>query len=400
MLNIIHAEDAVTPTQAYAHAAWHENPQISPAYWREFLGNTVSKIALDWRQHVSQTNLLIQGVNFILTSPTTYALACTAINKTSQPEAFVTAHVTPQISEILPATYLVWQIPLSIPEPEILTSLTQLEQAVKAGVLEAYGIHDPLLAHANTPRPLHQWLEWAAIAAEKTHGRRKRAALRVLMIETDLLNLAPFTLANTKHREESVSPLELAARLGLATIAIAPAFPTEDSPTAQALQALTNLAQAEHTLNLALEGWPSLHNQPLFSVLAALNQGVPPWPTPHHWQHWQTHLWPLMESYLQAHPSPQATALLNAVSLFIPYGPVLANAAAQPAIMAEISRISANLPPSWHENSPQILQSALLSSLPGLTTLALDGLNNIQAIQKLGDFSDPGILFTSAPHLS
>ncbi|MBI1308488.1 MAG: hypothetical protein GC129_01335 [Proteobacteria bacterium] len=399
MLTIQPAPES-SPPQAYAHACWVANPSISPSWWREALGHTFGKLALNWRVAVSTPQALTQGCNLILTSPATHAAAHAAIAASGVPaQAFATALCVEKLPPTLPQpapTFVVWQPAAPPTAAQALATFTRLEQAVGSGALEAYGLYDADFTQPNPPCPLHQWLELAAQAAATVHGRRKRPALGLVLATVDLLTPQALTQPNTLHKQEPVSPLELASRLGLATVVVDAALPGDSSPPPAALQALTAFATAEQNLAAALGGWPAWQGQPLFSALAALTQGLAPWPTPAHWRHWCRHLLPLMEAQLATlPPQPSFAGYHRAAAALRQWGPSLAAAAAQPLQRAALARIAPQLPAAWHTLPPPALACALISSLPGVTALAVPAVTSLQDIQKLGDFPDPAILFTS-----
>lgn len=397
MLHILHAEDAPSPTQAYAHRCWQENPHIAPSWWREMHGHTVSKIAHDARL-APPSSPLPQGLNLFLTSPATHPATQTLLAQTETPAAYLTSLCTPTPAAT-PAQFIIWEVPATLTDAEALATLTALEKSAATGPLEAYGLSDPDLAAPDTPRPLHRWLELATEAASAVHGRRKRPALRLLHLNFDLLNLSALTSANTHHKNQPVSPLELASRLGLAVIATPLALPEEETPPSpEALATLTAFAQAEAALHQTLGGWPAVEGAPLFSVLARLSAQQPPWPTPHHWLHWQRHLWPLMESFLATHPSSAAEILRHSAQNLFPHGLSLAQFAARKPLSTLLSQLNRHLSPEAAALPAQTRQSFLLSSIPGLAALAVSPVRNLQLLQKMGDFPDVGILFHSSPH--
>lgn len=387
MLHIIHAEETSSPSQTYAHRLWRENPSITPTWWREMLGHTVSKIALDWRTSASSPSLLEQGINVVLTTPATYAQAAKHLSHTNLPAAMLHLCLSPQPVP-QPGTLTLWHPPLELTDAEALAALTELERASTT-----YGLYDPLLSSPSTRRPLHRWLEIAAQAAEAAHGRRKRPALHLLMLDLDLINLSPITVTNTLHKNEPVSALELASRLGLAVIAPPPTPAETSPPAAAALRALTAMAEAEKSLQQHLGGWPAMENRPLFSVLAHLAQGLAPWPTVAHWLIWQSHVWPLMENFLTLNPAAASQNLLAAARNLMPHGPALADFSARQAQANRLAQLSGQLPAGWNPLSPAWRQNLLLSSIPGLAVLAVTPPDTLQDIQKIEDFPDASILF-------
>lgn len=411
----IRATEDVSPTQTYAHSQWQHNPAISPDYWHESQGHTHSRIALNWQTEVTQPELLAQGTNLLLTTPATLSQAQAAITTSGIPTAsFILLHslTAPQLERFTPPAHQINLIPLYLPthsHPEgtptsppnkyqINTksthenALKMLEELTHQGHISSYGLADNNIINQNPEIPLHEWLEMAATAASHVHGRQKRPALRWLAAPLSLLNLNLLTSQNTQHKQQVVSPLELAARLHLATIGVAETMPNPTPPPPVALQALTHFAQAEQQLSHTLGGWPTANGQPLFSALAILGQGQAPWPTPQHWQGWQQHVFPILNNYFTTHHAPQATAYLAALTALIPHGPALATAAAQPLLHAAIQQLSPHFPNTWHAESAATQAALLLSSLPALTALALTSPLNINPLQVLAKHPNPSFL--------
>lgn len=410
MLKILHAAEDPTPGQTYAHACWRANPRIAASWWRESQGHTVGKIGLDWRSAVTNPQLLTQGANLVLATPATLAATQAALAQTNVAEAaclwLETANPATSLNQTLPPqTILIWKVPADTPQPTRHSTLVALEEASRQGQIAGYGLNDPDLATPHTPLPLHIWLEEAAQAAEQAHGRKKRPALRSLLAGLDLLDFNWLTIANTQHHGQPVSPLELAARLGLMVVATPGAWPQEENtaPPAEALQALTRAAQAEAELAQTLGGWPQREGRPLFSLLGALGQGQAPWPNPAEWVRWQRHQLPFLAGFWQA-PATANPALCGPVGAYLqalaglePHGAALANHAAQTHLMQVFSHISSQLPAPYRRESLSTQAASLLGSTPGLTVLALPQPGNLQAVQVLEDFPDLAFLFTKSP---
>lgn len=398
----IHTQES-SPTQIYAHQCWQTNPQISPDYWHEAQGHTLSRIALNWQTAVTQPELLTQSVNLILCTSATLAATQHAIATSGHPPAsFVIACLIPLpnlptftlpslTSPLIPILYLTESNPKNTPT-YLNLALETLEEMVKKGHIDAYGIADSNIINPNPPIPLHQWLEMAAISAQKIWSRPKRPSLRWMVAPLDLLNLNLLTSKNTQHKQELVTPLELAARLHLAVIGVPQTMPEAPSPSPTALHALTKFAQAEQKLNHDLGGWPTIQNQPLFSVLAHLAQGQTPWPTPTHWQHWQTETLPFLINYLNINHPTLSPSLTAAAQALLPHGPSLVNAAAQPLLATVINQLSLNFPISWAGQGAATQAAMLLTSLPALTALALTPLINLNPLQKLPKHPNPSFL--------
>ena len=376
MLHIEHDTDPRPATKQYADGLWAANPRLSPDWWRELQGHTVGKLALDWRTTCHQPDYLNQGCNLVLVSPATAAQAAQHIQAAATPAAIVTIIQGDDLTVLAQsaATFALWQQPANLAEHQRHSGLQQLEDAVRQGHIQAYGV---VLGPACT-HPLHLWLNAAAEAAQTVYGRRKRPALRLLGAQQDLLHLDLFTHPSTLHHAEAVSALELASRLGLSTLLLPLSLPQVPpaTPPAAALQALTAAAQAEASLNQALGGWPQTQGQPLFSLLAALGQGQPPWPTPWVWQAWQAHVWPTLLQQWQAlalaGPADTArSSYITALENLLPHAAALAEAAAQPLQSQMLASLTPRLPMLWQTQPPQAQALAILSGLAGADCIAV-----------------------------
>ena len=404
MLTFQSAEDA-SPTNTYADACWRDDPRISPDYWRELLGHTVGKLALDWRTSVAAERALALGTNLVLTAPATHARAAEAIAAQLNPiQAAVTIcfTTTPAVLPQPAPTYVVWQIENAPTEEEAIAAFTTLETLTAQGAIAGYGLADSGQSETQPAIALHQWLAWAEAAAQSAHGRRKRPALQVLAVEMDLLKLNALTPPVTQHKGENVSALEFAARLGWAVIALPLALPDSGTPSPQALQAFVHTAQVEHQLNQQLNGWPMMNGQPLFNVLQHLGQGTTPWLTPHHWQAWRRHVWPTIRQHWQQLQMGLPDALCQAIVNYChqlealqQYGPALSEAAAQQAVSRVLAEISPHFPVTWRMARPRSQVLGLLASLPAVTAVAAApevALNSLNDLQTQADFPDVGAI--------
>jgi len=365
-------DDPRAPTKRYADALWQTHPRVSPDWWREALGHTVGKLALDWRTHIGSPPALAEGCNLVVASPATWTQTCAHLQGQPLPEGFTTVLMVPDAT--LPQTvpsFAVWS-PASL--PDVTTRhhvLERLEQAVQQGRIEAYGVH----LSAGGSLPLHQWLEEAATAAATVWSRKKRPALRWVVVEQDLLNLSHVIHASTRHRDEAVSTLELASRLGLAVLVLPLVLPAPAEPLQAALEALVQVAQTESALNEDLGGWPHAGDQPLFSVLASLGQGYTPWPTPYVWHAWRAQVWPHVQATWQAlatdRNDPLMKAYLAAWEALLSHGENLSIAAAQPVLTQVVSSLTPQLPDMWQAADPTMQSLAVLTSLPAVTAVAV-----------------------------
>lgn len=407
MLTIQHAEPGASSTKAYADACWRNNPAIPADYWRELLGETTGKLALDWRAAVGAEDLLAKGVNLVLTTPETQAAAHARLAQALPAGAGLTVCFT-ATPETLPdpaPAYLVWQAEQTPTPEQANAALAALEGFAKADAIAAYGIADPGQSETQPAVPLHQWLAWAEAAAQAVHGRRKRPALQLLAVEMDLLNLTPLTHPTAQHKKEQVSALEFAARLGWAVIALPQALPTGAAPPPEAVEAFTRTAQHEHQLNQQLGGWPMVEGKPLFNVLQHLGQGATPWPTPHHWQAWRRHVWPQIHAHWQQIQSGLPDALCQAVVNYCRqleslhrHGHALANATAyhpQEKILAELVP---HFPVEWRMARPAAQVAGLLAAIPGITAVALAPAHApavLAELQTRKDFPDLGAILAA-----
>jgi hypothetical protein len=377
VLTIVDENATPHPSRAFAEAAWRQAPQLSPSWWRENLGLTHSKIVLDGRQALVPAAAWPFGVNVVLATP-----------ETQPPHlpAGVTALIeTPEVQT--PADFLLYR-PATLQEEAVLADLHVLETRVAQGTLQAYGLATDDLASPTPMRPLHDWLTLAATAAEQAWGRKKRPALKILLAPLDVLDWTLLCAHTTQHRETAVSPLELAARLGLWVLVAPRAVPgTTASPLS--LQALGLLAEAEATWHAQQQGqWPHLAGQPVFSVLKLLQAGQPPWPTPQAAALWQQQVWPPLAKVLANFPN--ASPLRAQWYATLPYVPELARAAAAPVVLAALQRLA--LPAPWAALPPELQQVALLASVPGVGAVVVPPGLACQPLLALPDYPDIGAL--------
>ncbi len=394
MLQIHHAEtDASHPSKSYADACWTADPALSPDWWRESLGYTVGKMALDWRTHLHSQSLLTSGCNLVLVSPATIQAAQAQVAATTHPDAFMLILCTASLEDLpspLPP-FIVWHPGVTTPESRQ-QGLVILESLAQRNHIEAYGVS----LQGVSALPLHQWLDEAAQAAHTVWSRRKRPALRLIHGNMDLLDLSLLTTLSTQHKGTPVSALELAARLSLAVVVTSNAQPGMESPPEAALAALTHLAVQEHTLNQKLGGWPVRSGQPLFSVLAALSAGGSPWPTVQVWESWLGHLWPSLRDYWQtagfAEASTETDAYLQAFTALLPHGPALSAAAAAAVATKVLEELRPRFPAVWQAETPATLAAALISSIPAVTALACEAGPDIAQLAHRPNMPDVGAI--------
>ncbi len=381
--------DPRSPSKLYADRLWQAHPRVSPDWWREALGHTVGKLALDWRHAVTSPTPLAEGCNLVVASPATWTETCTHLASQPSPEGYVSLLILPDAT--LPETapsFAIWG-PENLPDATTRQYvLVGLETAVQQGRIEAYGVH----LSAGGSLPLHQWLEEATTAATTVWGRKKRAALRWVGVEQDLLNLSHVTHPTTRHREEEVSTLELASRLGLAVLVLPQVLPAAAEPSQAALEALVEVAQTESELNQALNGWPHTQGQPLFSVLASLGQGYTPWPTPYVWQAWRTQVWPQVEATWRTLAAQRDDALmaayLTALERLLPHGEALSHAAAQPVLAHIVASLRPQVPQVWQNEADTTLILGVLTALPAVTAVAVTTMSALAPLRDAPGLPD------------
>lgn len=388
--------DTRGPSKQYADACWQADPRLSPDWWHEGLGRTFGKLALDWRANLHQQDYLDGGCNMVLVSPRTWAQAQVVIGQSPHAGAciplLVTSQVTPLPTHLPP--FVVWQPGSSTTFAQRRHALHTLETLVYQRKIEGYG----LLLDTTDPHPLHTWLEEAGLVATTVWERRKRPALQIIMVEQDLLDLSLFTTKTTRHRDEPVSPLELAARLNLTTILLPSALPNASTLPQEALAALTLAAEEENTLNRFLGGWPQIGGQPLFSLLAHVSRGRAPWPTPAIWRNWRIHVWPQLQSTWQHLLSPanrpHIQRYLQHLEALERYGEALSSHAAQPLLEDGLNYMLPRMPEAWRHENNLTRALGVLSSLPGVGAVAVSVPFLLQPLRHLPNLPDVGRLLT------
>lgn len=246
MTNLLTRYATPEGTKAYADALWADTPSISPDYWRIMEGLTVGKLAfnrslapLTCTLHELLPQLHNQGINawyahdpemqaavkiFFEQEPhkrESVVLHCAArANHVAEDIARATENCgTPPDIAVLMADFP----PEPVNADNMLTALTALEEAVKEGYIQFYGIADARLTfpqnHADW-QSLSTYHKTAQEAAYKAWGRRKRPLLRMVQFPFNIIETEAIALENqealTFNTPEAVSVLELASRMHMA----------------------------------------------------------------------------------------------------------------------------------------------------------------------------------------
>jgi hypothetical protein len=369
-------------TQAYAQSCWRNDPLISPTCWREGVLGTVGKVWVAGKTARAVPELLLSGVNGVVSGPTE-ALEVL-------PDGVVQV-LRLQVAEVLaidarpPAQAWVLQMHDTLAEDALLAAMVVCEQAVKDGLLQAWGVASAALGTPAPVWPLTRLLALGSTAAETVWGRRKRSALRVVLAPLGLADLGLLTTANCAHSEGMVSALELAARLGLLVI-IEPAPLPDFTP---AVQGMTDLVNAELALHRALQGWPTKDGVPVWHGMGPLQAGLAPWPTLQSWQIWQTTVHPELLALWDGVVVPEDVQGFKdayvAVLREIPAWGAMA------ALLGALRDFPARLDANWRTAAPHVQQVGVLSSVPGVSGVLVPDLTlpDLTTVQRLGDWPDP-----------
>ena len=375
-----HTEDDAT--QAYAQECWQNDPQISPTYWREGVLGTVGKVWVTGEQARAVPELLRQGVNGVVSGldDALEMLPDGVVQMLRLRVAEVRTGMT-----LPPAQAWVLGVEEAVDEAALLAAMGVCEQAVKDGVVQAWGVASAALGQPAPVWPLTRLLALGSAAAERVWGRRKRSGLRVVLAPLGLTDLGLLTTANCAHGEGIVSALELAARLGF--LVIAEPAPLPDF--APAVQGMTELANTEVTLHQALQGWPSKNGMPVWSAMGALQAGLAPWPTVPSWRIWRETLNPALVALWDEVAVPETAVGLKAL-----YMKALREIPAwghHAALMGALRDFPARLDAKWRTAAPLVQQVGVLSSTPGVSGMLLADvtLPELTAWQRLGDWPDP-----------
>ncbi len=300
VLTIIDSPET-SPTRAYAERCWQNDPRIHPAWWREILGMTAAKLVLDWRHSVYTPECLCDGFNTLLLRPTTLPLAADAIEDNGlnwhEIVTLLVVDAWPEKFDVWPTALVLDVSPYRTPD-EAMPFIVAAETAVRDGLIAFYGVAHPDLSSPHPIWPLHIWITAAEEAAQQVWGRKKRSGLRMVLLMLDMAHPSALLMPTTQHKHETVSTMELAARLGWYVLA-APGAWFIPALMEHPLSALCALAEAETQLIQKLGGWPQTSGKPWFSGLRALQLGQTPWPTYAAGLAWQYHVFPNLFNYLE-----------------------------------------------------------------------------------------------------
>jgi hypothetical protein len=399
MTKVSFTDNHAEPTKGYADARWHANPRLSPSSWRASQGFTVGKVAFDGRQSLEGLAAAMEvGCNLVVAGRMTLKDAAAMAER----PAMLVAGFGAMDDYLEGADAWLWPVG---PTTAVAEGFVTLERKVKDGELAFYGI-----ALADGAADLGAWLERAGAAAEQVWGRKKRSALRLVMVPVNPLEMAAVHAGASTHKGESVSVLELAARLDLMVIADhALAWAGVDvravaaDPTLAALDALARLGRAERAVAEKLGGWPAAQGVPVFGVLPALAAGQAPWPHSAAWTHWMGHVWPGVDAAWRAVPqTPEVEAYRAAWQVLLPHGAMLAAVAG--ARLAETLRgqFGEAVPRAWRKLSFRAQAWGAISSLPGVTAVLAelshsDALPDLRAVMEHPDMVDVAAVFGNRP---
>jgi hypothetical protein len=374
-------------TQAYAQACWQNDPLISPTYWREGVLGTVGKVWVTGEQARALPELLLHGVNGVVSgvNDALDVLPDGVVQVLRLTVAEVRAGRT-----LPPAQAWVLGVDKAEDEAALLAAMEVCEQAVKDGVVQAWGVASAALGQAAPVWPLTRLLALGSVAAERVWGRRKRSGLRVVLAPLGLADVGLLTNANCAHanhtdKQGMVSALELAARLGLLVIAEPVGLPD----FAPAVQGMTALAEAELALHRALQGWPMTNEGPVWSAMGPLQAGLAPWPTVQSWRIWRDTVHPALLALWDEVVVPDAAAPERASYVAglreIPAWGHLA------ALMGALRDFPGFLGEQWGTANPWVQQVGVLSSIPGVSGVLMADVTmpDLTAWQRLGDWPDP-----------
>jgi hypothetical protein len=358
---------------------------LHPSWWRENLGFTHSKFIYDARAGFAAP--LPQGINVVLTNGHAAPLA----------EGVVHVAVLEDYTTPVPADVRLWQPPVQATDEECIAALVVLETHVMHGAYVAYGLADFTLGSPTQRRSLQAWLGFAERAAEHVWGRKKRPALRALLVSFDVMATAPLFYPSSENKGQSVPLLEHAAQLGLWVMA-EPCWPTHETAQTKALQTLARVAEAEIAVHQALQGqWPHISGKPLFAVLPFLQRGAAPWQHPTEARVWRHTVWPmLVQAFIGVAPQlPVAiyTAWQEAWACLVPQLEDLAACAATTRIEACIVQQAQALPADLKQHPLTLQHGAVCAAVPGIGGVVVPPLLACALLHSLPDIADIGPFF-------
>lgn len=397
-------------TKLYADRRWRGNPRISPSSWRASQGMTVGKVAFDARRGLDGLAEAVKaGCNLLVAAPETLRALEAAIIKSRMPrEALVVVCVGHPDALVEGPDAWVWPLAQDGADDH-LAQLTRLERAVKERTLAFYGV-----AGADGAFDLAAWLDLAGQAALAVWERRKRSALRLVMVPLNMVELSALHQAATRHKDEAVSVLELAARLDLMVVAdralawrggwgeVDMGVVRAEKPDpllASALAALTRLGEVERQVMEALNGWPTREGVPLFGVLPALAAGQSPWPSAEAWRRWRKLVWPELDMTWQGFSVglPVAREYLRLWGELMPHGEALAEMAEGRLAATLRAPVAKAMPPAWRPVPWRAQVWGAVSSLPGVTAVLAEvpkaALPDLEAVLTRPDMVEVAAVF-------
>lgn len=368
MVQVAFMDEGSEPTAAYAAARWRENPRISPSSWRVAQGVTLGKVVCDGRAGWAGWN-------------EAFAVGCNGLLVRAEDVARVAARqdgmvviVEAAAGEVVAgADVVLWRV-----QEGVEIDFAPLEAAVRAGEIRFYGV--AMAADGD----LGAWLAQADDAAARVWGRRKRSQLRAVMVQVNVTDGRAWQVAESRHKDEKVSVLELAARLGLLVVVeAATRWPTAlgvvdvglavGRVTDSVMAPLVLVAEAEQALRQHMV-WPEVDGTPLFGVVPLLAAGVPPWPTRAAWRGWMREVWPQVAAVWEG--EARASSYMAAWRGLLETGEDLAAVAEARTAEALLDAVRARVPAVWRDVMAQALAWGMASGLPGVTAVAGDLTND------------------------
>jgi hypothetical protein len=378
MVLVNFSEQNMHPTQAFADLAWRANPKLSPSAYRNVLGLTVSKVAVDCSKPAADIAADIQaGLNMLVLQPADAPRVAKALKLWGGDRAGL----------VLGLAMDVWDEPVfhktikdfdgleTVWLPKLnLAAAMVLEQAIKEGQLLTYGVRGT--AHLPTA------LSLAEDAAKQVWGRVKRSGLRALMVPIGIGNMDAVLEPCITHKTEQVSAVEYAARMGWLVVAnhVRYVFFSQQTldaaakpikPARQAMALMHRLAEAEQA---AQKKWPHRGGSPVFAITPFLLEGELPWPHLPAANLWRTQIWPQLQKDLAVHPD-----VLQAWQKLLPYiDTIAAVQAAKDTADLQIS-LCVNIK-GWSDASALSILAGMVGSVPGVASVWETALSTPEAL--------------------